>query len=70
VSGESQSIRKLHVSDARRAPGGWLPGCICGWEGSIILATYHMADIDGRHHAREQTLAQIRQERAGGPGRG
>lgn len=64
MSGESQSIRKLHVADAHSTPGGqFLAGCICGWEGSILHATFHMADVDSREHARAATLAQVRGER-------
>jgi hypothetical protein len=69
VSGESQSIRRLHISDPLRVDGAWLPHCMgCGWRGEVSSRDHDAADAAGRWHARRETLAQIRLERGGGSG--
>lgn len=63
MSGESQSIRVLHVADPRRESGLWRAGCICGWIGPETYMAEAAAVVESRRHARDATLAQIAHER-------
>ncbi len=66
---ESQSIRRLHISDPTKVGAHWRGHCSgCGWDDSELYQQYDNAMRAGTLHARQETLAQIRLERSGGSG--
>jgi Arc/MetJ family transcription regulator len=66
---ESQSIRRLHISDPTKIGSRWRGHCSgCGWDDGEMYDAYDDALRVGVWHARRETLAQIRLERSGGSG--